>query len=118
MSSLRMRLNRTYAVDPFLCGLWFVVAQFIALSSGISLQFWHESQFCVSPEFIVNPIPAELFTWFVVSAVRLLAAHKYPSRIVFPRKFISTMVTEGHTHPCSICAINPGRVNYHTIYSE
>ena len=41
--------NRTYAVDPFSRSLWFVVAQFIALSSGISPQFWHGSQFCVSP---------------------------------------------------------------------
>ena len=39
---------RTYAVDPFSRSLWFGVAQWIALSSGISPQFWRGSQFCGS----------------------------------------------------------------------
>ena len=55
--------DRTYAVDPFSCGLWFVVAQFIALSSGISPQFWHESQFCVSPEKISIAMAIDTEFW-------------------------------------------------------
>ena len=75
--------GRTDAVDPFSGSLWFVVAQFIALSSGIFAQFWHESQFCVSLGWVYRSIWCRVLAWHflrILSAIKLRTSsiiHRY-----------------------------------------